>query len=98
MSESTAYRVKIKIPRQYSFVRFDVSNQPKDYRDHFKKGRLVFSPRHRYIFMGEIPNMPGHCVVADDNGKMYTGYHIENFIELTDDEQAEYLPVGYRME
>ena len=95
MSENTAYRATVVTPRQNSFVRYDVSNMPRQYRDHFADGHLVFSPQHRYIYMGEIPNMPGHCVVADDDGKFYTGYRVENFIELTDDELEEFAPVGY---
>ncbi|MCD0460144.1 hypothetical protein [Roseiconus lacunae] len=40
-----------------------------------------------YIFFGEIPNMRGHCVVADhQTGQLYSGYHTENFVELTEDE------------
>lgn len=31
--------------------------------------------------------MGGHCVVADHRtGQIYSGYHTENFVELTDDE------------
>lgn len=96
MSENTPYNKKIPVPRQYSFVRYDVSNMPADYRDHYAKERLLFSPKCRYIFLGEIPNMPEHCVVADDGGKFYTGYFTVNFVEITDDELYEYGPVGYR--
>jgi len=38
------------------------------------------------IYLGEIVNMPGHCIIAGKSGKVYFGYHIENFRELTDDE------------
>jgi hypothetical protein len=38
-----------------------------------------------YIYFGEIPNMPGHCVVADHRtGRLYSGYHAENFAEITE--------------
>ncbi len=41
----------------------------------FKKGKS-------YLFLGEIENMKGHCAVADlKTGRIYTGYHIENFTE-----------------
>jgi hypothetical protein len=31
--------------------------------------------------------MPGHCVVADHrSGKLYSGYHVENFVEISEDE------------
>jgi hypothetical protein len=40
-----------------------------------------------YVYLGAIPNMPGHCVVADaETGQLFTGYHIENFEEIPEDE------------
>jgi hypothetical protein len=34
-------------------------------------------------FLGEIPNMPGHAVVADpDSGRIHSGWHVERFTEL----------------
>jgi len=40
-----------------------------------------------YVFFGEIPNMTGHCVVANHaTGQIHSGYHIENFVELPQDE------------
>lgn len=40
-----------------------------------------------YVFLGEIPNMPGHCVVAErQSGRLLAGYHTENFVELSEDE------------
>jgi len=37
-----------------------------------------------YIFFGEIPNMPGHCVVADyTTGQIHAGCHTGSFIELS---------------
>jgi hypothetical protein len=31
--------------------------------------------------------MLGHCVVADhETGRIHSGYHTENFVELTEDE------------
>ena len=79
-------------PRQYAFVKFDFDQYPAEYQAAYK---MAFSPNHRYIYMGEIPNMGGHCIVMDDNGKHYVGYHTENFVELTDDELDEYMPVGF---
>ena len=35
------------------------------------------------VYLGEIPNMPGHCVVAGTrSGRIYSGFHIETFIEI----------------
>jgi hypothetical protein len=39
-----------------------------------------------YIYFGEIPNMPGHCVIMNRNSKFTIGMHTENFRELTEDE------------
>jgi hypothetical protein len=39
------------------------------------------------IFLGEIPNMPEHGVfVGQRSGKIYSGFHISQFAELTKDE------------
>jgi len=38
------------------------------------------------IYLGEIPNMPGHGVFAGGSGKIHIGYHIDEFVELTEDE------------
>lgn len=95
MSENTPYHKALPVPRQYSFVKYDVSNLPAMYQKQYQDGMLVFSPTCRYIFLGVVPNMEGHCIVTDDDGKLYVGYHIENFIELTDDELDHFGPVGY---
>ncbi|TWT56293.1 hypothetical protein [Allorhodopirellula solitaria] len=69
-------------PRYLSLVRFDFKSVPNDYH-----AKYPFMDTRRYIFFGEIPNMPGHCVVADhQTGQLYSGYHTENFVELTEDE------------
>lgn len=69
-------------PRYLSLVRFNFDTVPKDYH-----AKYPFMDTRTYIFFGEIPNMPGHCVVADhQTGQLYSGYHTENFVELTDDE------------
>ena len=71
-----------KQPRKMSLVRFDFDAIPKSYHRKypFRAGRV-------YVFFGEITNMRGHCVVADHRtGKIYSGYHTENFVELTEDE------------
>lgn len=70
------------IPRQYSLVRFLYDSIPKKYHSQYP-----FTQKGAYIFFGEIPNMPGHCIVADRiTGQLFCGYHIENFAELSEDE------------
>jgi hypothetical protein len=49
--------------------------------------RYPFKEGRAYLFLGEIPNMPEHCVLVDwERNRTYVGYHTENFIELTRDE------------
>ena len=70
-----------KIPRTLSLVRFDAAALPQSFRR-----KYPFRARRTYVFIGEIPNMPGHCVVADHrSGQVYSGYHTEHFVELTED-------------
>lgn len=69
-------------PRQYSLVRFAFEHLSPKYHD-----KYPFEPDGVYVYFGEIPNMPDHCVVADHRtGKIYSGYHAENFLELSEDE------------
>jgi hypothetical protein len=52
-----------------------------------KSLRYPFRKDAIYVFLGEFPNLPGHCVVAESkNGKIHAGYHTESFIELTSGE------------
>lgn len=53
----------------------------------------AFLESDRLIYLGEIVNMPGHGIFVmmfskdkSKNGKMYTGWHINNFTECTEDE------------
>jgi hypothetical protein len=70
------------LPRQYSLVRFRFDLSPAEYHD-----KYPFTPDGVYVFFGDIPNMPGHCVVSDHkSGRMYSGYHTEMFAELDPEE------------
>ena len=40
-----------------------------------------------FVYLGEIPNMPGHCVLAGHNtGRVLSGFHIDHFVELSESE------------
>ncbi len=40
-----------------------------------------------FVFLGEIPNMPEHCVISGyKSGKILSGHHTSNFIELAEGE------------
>ncbi len=48
------------------------------------ENQYLLKEDHPYIFFGEIPNMPGHCIVMDfQTGEFFNGYHTEHFIEVT---------------
>jgi hypothetical protein len=75
-------RKKPTIPRQYSLVRFRFEELEAKFHD-----KYPFTADGAYVFFGEIPNMPGHCVVADHRtGRIYSGYHTEHFAEIPEDE------------
>jgi len=38
------------------------------------------------LYLGEISNMPGHCVVSTRDGKIHWGHHTENFRLATEEE------------
>jgi hypothetical protein len=70
------------IPRQYSLVRVVFDKIPVEYH-----AKYPFTADGVYVFFGEIANMRGHCVVADHRtGQIYSGYHTENFEEITEDD------------
>jgi hypothetical protein len=52
--------MNIDKPRQYSLVKFNF-----DALDEKFFSQLPFTREGVYVFFGEIPNMPGHCIVAD---------------------------------
>lgn len=49
-------------------------NPPKNFKD-----KYPFKGGEALLFLGEIQNMPGHCVVANKEGKVFWGYHTDNF-------------------
>jgi hypothetical protein len=82
---------KPKIPRQYSMVKFNfkVLDSPAydRYRGDFYKTFGTPEAPKNFIFFGDIPNMPGHSVIADlKTGKFEFCWHTDYFLELTEDE------------
>ena len=70
------------VPRQNALVKFNFAALPKEYW-----AQYPFVENAVYVYLGEIPNMPGHCVVGEHPcGKIFSGYHTENFKELEEDE------------
>lgn len=60
------------VPRQYSIV---------------SRRFLDGSYRRSLVFLGEIPNMPGHCMVSDLNNGLVEGpFHTGDFEEISEEE------------
>ena len=76
---------EFKVPRQYSLVVFDTDSiSEKAYEEYYGE---TFPRGKTFIFLGEVPNARGHCVLADpETGKIICLYHTFNFREATDDE------------
>lgn len=73
--------------RQYALVEFD-----PDYRQWANSQdkstlsvrTLDFLACESFYFLGEIPNMPGHCIVVDSaTGMVFGGFHADSFVEVT---------------
>jgi hypothetical protein len=71
-------------PRQYSLVK--VGKKQKEWLE-ANAGDSPLLKDKAFIYLGEIPNMPEHCVVAGvQTGLILGGFDIDNFVELSDDE------------
>lgn len=67
-----------------TMVKFDYDGMPKECHKHYLD---KFPKNEVFIFMGEIEQMPAHCIVCNHKaGQIYSGYHTDNFIPLTNDE------------
>lgn len=67
-----------------TIVKFDCGNIPEEHKQAYLE---IFPKGEIYVYMGDLVQMPGHCVLCNYiTGKIYCGYHTENFIPLTEDE------------
>ena len=48
---------------------------------------LPFQRGEHLLYLGEIHEMVGHCIVVKKNGKVVWGFHTDNFRERTEDER-----------
>jgi hypothetical protein len=80
-----AKRKKVKKIRPYALVRYDFETMSERCEEWVEE--MPFRKKGKYIFLGEILQMPGHGIFVDiRDGHMYAGYHMDEFIELTDEE------------
>ena len=71
-------------PRPLAWVKLDSSGMAPEWVENYTS---IFGRSDFLLYMGEMPNQRGHCVIyCPDQQKMHVGFHIENFIEMTDDE------------
>lgn len=73
------------VPRRLSLVRLTSTC-----REWFRRSSRTENPLLRedaFVFLGEIPNMPAHCVVlGSKSGQLLSGFHTENFEEIPQEE------------
>jgi hypothetical protein len=71
--------------KRNSFVVFDENSCSKE--DYEKYYKTLFPTGKLFVYMGEIRQAKGHCILCDlDTGKIVGMYHTENFREATKDE------------
>jgi hypothetical protein len=71
-----------KLPRKLSLVRLK-----KKWAAQEASQDLPFIDDMPLIFLGEIPNMRTHGVfIGHKSGRVYSGFHIYQFVELSDNE------------
>ena len=69
------------------FKKLSVVMLEEKYREYIKTIDDRFDKDKFFIYLGEIPNMLGHCVVIGmKSEKIFMGYHIEDFRLPTEDE------------
>ena len=68
--------VKVKLPKS---VQNHAESRTMNTGYPFKNGEML-------LWLGGIPQMPGHCVVVNKNGKVLWGYHTDNFVEPDEDD------------
>lgn len=69
-------------PRFMSICKFTTAYYPKELQSQWPMDK-----RGRFIFFGEIPNMPGHCIVMNMSTKeFHNSWPVHLFVELCDED------------
>lgn len=70
--------------RTNSIVRM-TEKAKKWYKENYPESRILH--HERFIFLGEIPNMIGHCIVVTiSESHILNGLHTYDFEEIPEDE------------
>jgi hypothetical protein len=80
--KNTILENTIKSLPKFPLVKFNFSEIPIEYHKAYP-----FSYNDDFLFLGEITQMPGHCLVMNHRtGQLYSGYHSDNFILIPDED------------
>jgi len=77
-----------KLPRQYAVVRF----KEEECKEAIAQGYYAELLGKQFIYLGDIPNQPGHCVLVEVGpkpnleGKLHLFRHTDDFEEIPEDE------------
>jgi hypothetical protein len=63
-----------------TLVKFDFDKCPVEFHN-----KYPFVRDEVLLYLGEVKQMRGHCVVATKDGRVVWGYHTENFVMLPSD-------------
>ena len=73
MRQNKKQKVEIK---PNSLVKFDFDSLPKQHVNAYP-----FSTYDRFVYLGDIVQMPGHCIVVNTiTGQVHCCYHTDNFV------------------
>jgi len=80
LSEISEKSVESETLNKLPLVKFDFSTLPTDFHK-----KYPFRENDKFIILGEITQMPGHCVVVNHKtGEIHCGYHTDNFVLIED--------------
>ena len=71
--------------KKNSLVVFDPGVSDAEWDQKWKHA-YPFNMHESVVFLGEINEMPGHCIVARKNGNVMWGYHTDNFRKIKKEE------------
>lgn len=71
--------------KKNSLIVFDPGFNDEEWDQKWKHA-YPFNMHEVVVFLGEINEMPGHCIVAKKDGKVKWGYHTENFRKIKENE------------
>lgn len=79
-------KLKLKLPRRkkLKLLAVVVFEPNTKFPEHYKNSPVRIG--EQVLFMGLIPNVPGHCAVAKSSGELVWLMHPEDFRMATDDE------------